>query len=310
MKYSDLILNSIGKTPMIKLDSSKCNIFAKCEFLNPTGSHKDRLYYYGIKKFEKSRRIKKGMTLVDFSSGNAGASLSLMASIFGYKSIIVRPSGFCIGKAIQIVNYGGHIVEVSAHEGVKALRQKALEITEQLGENGFMMHQTDREFNVEAFESLGDEIISYFLNSELIIDAFVCPIGTGGTFSAVSRKIRSVFPDVKVIAVDIKEAPALYNKFYNKNDEINLHNVEGMSVGEVFKNTDITLIDEVQTCPTRDAWENCKFLALKEHCLVGPSSGAGFYVSKQTERRLPEKSNILTIFWDQGWKYFSNYKEV
>ena len=308
MNNKKYILDSIGNTPLIRLDSNLNNtensIYVKCEFTNPTGSHKDRMYKYGIQKFEKEGLIKKGMTLVDFSSGNAGAALALMASLYGYRSIIVRPSEFCMGKAMQILNYGGEIIEVPSEKGIKGMRQKALEIVEEMNGKAFMMYQTDRSFNSEAFESMANEVISFFNDNGKSIDTFVCPIGTGGTFTALARKIKDKFPNSEIIAVEIEAACVLFNKIYNKNKPINFHNIEGMSVGEIFPNTDISLIDRIEICKSEDAWENRKKLGLKGHFFVGPSSGASYFVSKKVAKEHSKRNNILTIFWDQGWKYF------
>lgn len=305
MENKDFIINSIGNTPIVQITIKESNakLFVKCEYANPSGSHKDRMYNYGIRKFESEGFIKKGMTLVDFSSGNAGASLSMLASIYGYKSLIVRPSNFSKGKAHQIINYGGEVVEVPKEFGIGAARDKALELTELLNGNAYMMYQTDRLFNIEAFAYMADEIIAYFKENHLELDAFVCPVGTGGTFTSLGRALKKVFKNIKIIAVDIEEAPKLFNTFYSLRKPILSHNIEGMSVGEVFVNTDLSIIDEVLTVSAEKSWAMAKSLGRDYQFYVGPSSGAGFSSSIAIAKKMRPGTNILTIFWDQGWKY-------
>ena len=303
MNYSKYIINNIGNTPLLTLEDD-FTLFVKSEFLNPSGSHKDRIYYYGINKLEKLGEIKKGMTLVDFSSGNGGASLALMSSIFGYKCIIVRPYGFSKGKKEQILNFGGEIVELEPGEGIDIAREKALDITERLNGKGYMMYQTDRDFNCEAMKILGKELVKDLEKEGFEPDYFICGVGTGGTISSVGQELKSVFNDIKVLGVDIEESPALYNKFYDKSLPFENHNVEGLSVGEVFENTDISVIDDVLLCDFESAWEEASLLGKIHSYWVGPSSGASFSVAKAINSRDPNKV-IVTIFWDNGWKYIS-----
>jgi cysteine synthase len=306
MNNIEFVINSIGNTPIIKISPKEttANFFVKCEYVNPSGSHKDRMYNYGIKKFEGEGIIRKGMTLVDYSSGNAGAALALLASIYGYKSLIVRPSDFSKGKAKQIINYGGEIIEVPKKLGIRAAREKAIEITNRLNGNAYMMYQTDSVFNIEAFTVMADEIVTYFKKNHLELDAFVCPVGTGGTFTSLGRTLKRVFKDIMIFAVDIEEAPQLYNLFYSAKRPIMAHNIEGMSVGEVFSNTDLSIIDEVLIVSAEKSWAMAKILGKEYQFFLGPSSGAGFFSSIEISKKLKPNANILTIFWDQGWKYY------
>lgn len=307
--YREFILKSIGNTPMIQLNSSlvasNTNLYVKCEFVNPSGSHKDRMYLFGIKKLEEQGFIKKGMTLVDFSSGNAGASLAMLAPIFGYNALIVRPRGLSPGKAALIRAYGGQIVETPPEEGIEGARKLALQIVEEMNAQAFLMYQTDRDFNIEAFNALADEIIFFFSKNQLYIDAFVCAVGTGGTLTAVARRIKEAYPRSKIVAVDIDESALLYSQFYKVSKQLRPHSVEGMSVGEIFRNTDISIIDEVELCSGENAWLTMKELH-KGGFIVGPSSGACLYAAISIAEKFSQGSNILTIFWDQGWKYFFN----
>ena len=305
MNNFEYINKAIGNTPIVELstDEFNINLYAKCEFVNPTGSHKDRMYKFGINKYEKEGIIKKGMTLVDFSSGNAGASLSMLSSLYGYKSIIVRPSGLSIGKKQQIINYGGEIIEIPKELGIGEARRKAIELTNELGESAFMMHQTDRPFNVDAFTEMGEEIVRYFKSIRKRIDVFVCPVGTGGTITAVGRVLKKHFVDIKIVGVDIEESPLLYNRFYSKNKRVKSHNIEGMSVGEVFLNTDLSIIDEVLTISANDSWLYAKEIGRKYQLWVGPSSGSGFCASLKYAKKVNKECNMLTVFWDHGWKY-------
>jgi len=153
MNASDYLLASIGETPLIELDTlaqTRTRIWAKCEFLNPTGSHKDRLYKHAIQKLESQRVLKPGMTLIDYSSGNAGASPTLIGSLKGYNTIVVRPAGLSRAKAAQIIADGVKLVLTEQRLGIHGARDEAVRLQQRLGQSSYLMYQTHSRFNPEA----------------------------------------------------------------------------------------------------------------------------------------------------------------
>ena len=310
VRGKEWVLRSIGNTPIVRLSrqlvGEDFNIFAKCEFVNPSGSHKDRIYLHGINELEKEGIIRPGMTLVDFSSGNAGAALALVGSLKGYKVIIVRPEGLSKVKALQIRHYGGEIVKTPGENGVPGARNRAKELTAELGESGFLMYQTDRDFNTRAFYNCGEEIVDFFRKHRLSLDAFVCGIGTGGTFSGIAKVVKESFPNALCVAVEIDRAAVLYAERHGQKLEPSGHGIEGLSTGELYPNTDRSLVDEVEICTEEQAWEAARMISELEGLLVGPSSGVEFLVSKKVAAKLGPGSNVVTVFFDQAWKYFKS----
>ena len=310
MNASDYLLASIGETPLIELDtlaSTRTRIWAKCEFLNPTGSHKDRLYKHAIEKLESQGVLKPGMTLIDYSSGNAGASLTLVGSMKGYNTIVVRPAGLSRAKAAQIVAYGGKLILTEQRLGVQGARDEAVRLQRRLGQKSYLMYQTHSSLNPEAYGTCGEEIVRAFQEMDRLIDAFVCPIGTGGTFSGVATVIKRHFPKALLVAVEIQEA-AVLRQSPSPRSQPRRHHIEGLSTGEIYPVTETELIDRVLGCSELDAIRTQRELLTRKKVLVGPSSGASLHASRLIAAELPENSNVITILWDAGWKYFAEMR--
>lgn len=298
--FEEYAIKKIGNTPILQ-SRIYSNLFFKLEIENPTGSHKDRLYLYLIKKLEAGKKISPGMTLIDYSSGNSGAALAFMGKILGYKVIIVRPSDFSIGKKKQIEAYGGKIIETPVEKGIKAAREKSFDLLEELGSDAYMLYQTDNPLNMEAMKSIGHEIVDWQAANNIKFDFFVSPVGTGGTLSAVSSILKKN-QNIKTVAIDIEEAPQLYNQMNKECRSLNPHIIEGTSVGEVYPNTYLDTIDRVVLCSSKDAIETSKKLAINECVWGGYSSGASYKIATEIANNNQNK-NVLTLIWDYGWKY-------
>ncbi|PNQ53574.1 pyridoxal-5'-phosphate-dependent protein, partial [Vibrio agarivorans] len=185
-------ISSIGNTRLVELSSLNRNgnrVFAKCEFENPTGSHKDRTYLNIIESLEKSGEIKKGMTLVDCSTGNGGAALSWIASTKGYNVIIFMPEGMTQERHEQIKSYGGQIIETPKEKFLNGSVEEAMTYAE-LNENTYYLNQAGSLLNKEAWHSCGEEIVKEMNSLGIEPDYFVCSIGTGGTFSGISGILK------------------------------------------------------------------------------------------------------------------------
>jgi len=306
--YGALVDGTIGQSPLIELDRSLTGgacVYAKCEFLSPTGSHKDRLYKHAIRTLEREGRIRPGMTLIDFSSGNAGAALAMLGTLRGYRVVIVRPSGLSREKAVQILAYGARLVFTPSGLGVPGARKRALALSRRLGAECFLMYQTDSELNRNAYYSCGLEIVRQFQERRRRIDAFVCGIGTGGTLTGASRAIKEYYPRAKIIAVEMKESAVLYQRRRGRPLRLHRHHLEGLSTGELYANLDIRLIDDVVLCSEREAISCQKQITRGAKMLVGPTSGANLFGAKKVAVMLGRRATIVTVFSDSAWKYFS-----
>lgn len=294
-------------TPLVELDwpetMNNVRCFAKCEFGGPTGSHKDRMYAYMVDALERRGDIRPGQRLIDFSSGNGGAALSFVGAARGYPVTIVRPSGLSVVKATQIRSLGADLRLTPAHEGVEGARRVATELAEELGKEAYLVHQTDSSLNIEAFEECGREIVREMLSQGLAIHGFVCGIGTGGTLSGVAKVIKEAFPDVLVIGGEVEGADLNLARLEQRKITMRPHHLEGLSPGMIFANTHLEFVDELETCSESGAWKTT-FKLERHGFLVGPSSGLNISIGRRIAERLPNGSNLVTIFFDAAWKYY------
>lgn len=294
-------------TPLVELDwpetTNNVRFFAKCEFGGPTGSHKDRMYAFMVDALERRGDIRPGQRLIDFSSGNGGAALSFVGSVKGYPVTIVRPSGLSVVKAHQIRSLGANLRITPAAEGVEGARRVASELADELGKEAYLVHQTDSLLNIEAFEECGREIVREMLSQGLAIHGFVCGIGTGGTLSGVAKVIKETFPNVFVIGGEVEGADLNLARLEQRQITMRPHHLEGLSPGMIFANTHLQFVNELETCSEGESW-NATFQLERHGFLVGPSSGLNISIGRRLAERLPNGSNLVTIFFDAAWKYY------
>jgi cysteine synthase A len=292
---SKSILDAIGNTPLLDLNG----IFIKCEYLNPSGSIKARLAKYVVERAEKEGLLKKGMTIVEASSGNTGNALSLVAAAKGYKMKVIMPEGYT-NERIAISKAFGAEVVLKGHFQVN----EALEYAKELGqkEGYWCPEQFDSEWNVkENAKWLGQEIIDQ-LPKTLTINAIVQGVGTGGTLIGVSQALKERHnPNLKVFAMEPSESAII------SCNEISDHLIEGISDGFVpgiYKRHGHN-IDDVIKIKSEDAVDCMKELAKTYGTFIGPSSGANFLAAQHLQKE--GFSNVLTFFCDEGEKYIAQH---
>ena len=295
------------RTPLVEIEylnlGNSTRAFAKCEFRGPTGSHKDRMYAYMINALERRGEIHPRQRLIDFSSGNAGAALSFVGAVKGYPVTIVRPSGLSLVKATQIRSLGAELILTPASEGVEGARHAATELACKLGKKAFLVHQTASSLNIEAFEECGREIVGEMGKLRLGIHCFVCGIGTGGTLSGIAKIIKEAFPDALVVGGEVTGADLNLARLEHREITFSPHHLEGLSPGLIFANTHLDFVDELTAVTEREAWEATLELE-RNGFLVGPSSGHNICIAKRVAGRLPDHSNLVTVFFDAAWKYY------
>ncbi|MBT4374486.1 MAG: cysteine synthase family protein [Nitrospinaceae bacterium] len=289
------ILEAIGNTPLLCLD----DVFIKCEYLNPSGSIKARLAKYIVERAEKEGLLKKGMTIVEASSGNTGNALSLVAAAKGYKMLVIMPEGYT-NERVAISKAFGATVKLVGHFQVN----EACEFARKLGrEKGYWSpSQFENEWNVEENSKwLGQEIMGQ-LPSSLTIDAIIQGVGTGGTLVGVGQALRKYHnPNLLVFAMEPSESAIL------SCNEVSDHLIEGISDGfvpEIYKRHR-EKVDGVVQVNGLDAVNCMKMLAKTYGTFVGPSSGANFLAAQQLKKR--GIKNVLTFFCDEGEKYITQH---
>lgn len=290
------VLDGIGDTPLVKVEG----VWAKCEFLNPSGSVKARIAKYMIEKAEDEGLLNPGDTIVEASSGNTGNALAMIAAAKGYRMLVVMPHGMSSERLVISQAFGAEVLEVGDFHV-----NEALETAREIGKKDgyFCPAQFDSEWNVEENrEWLGPEILSQ-LPEGVVPDALVVGVGTGGTLIGVGQAFRKVNPDVKLFGVEPDESCTLLC------GEIGRHLIEGISDGFVpgIFARHSQEIDGVIPVESAEAVREMRRLAREYGLFVGPSSGAHLAAARRIRDEHPEFEDVVTVFCDEGEKYLSEH---
>ena len=293
---SATILDAIGDTPLLEVDG----IYAKCEFLNPSGSIKARIAKYIIERAEQSGQLKPGDTIVEATSGNTGNAFSMVAAVKGYRMIVVMPEGLSSERVAISRAFGAEVLFCGTFHVNDAL-ERARELGRQPG--FFFPGQFESEWNVEENrEWLGPEILAQ-LPAGVVPDAFVHGVGTGGTLIGVGQAFRKVNPHVRLFAMEPSESRTILC------GEVALHQIEGISDGFVpgifAKHRE--LVRDTTSVASADAVTMMRQLARTRGLFCGPSSGAHLLAAKRVREQYPELKTVVTIFDDEGEKYMQDF---
>ena len=283
MKIAKSIKDLIGKTPILEIEK---NIFAKCEFLNPLGSIKDRVALNILEEALKKQQIKAGDTIIEATSGNTGIALSAIGASLNLKVVIVMPESMSAERISLMRYFGAEVILTEAKKGMTGAIEKTQEILNSIP-NSFLVSQFENPDNPNAhFKTTAVEIWEDFPE----IDIFVSAVGTGGTISGVGRFLKSKNPKIKIIGVEPHQ--------------IKNHKIQGIGAGFTPKTLDLTIIDEFIKITDEVAFQTARELAKTKGLLVGISSGANIAGSRIIAKKYLSKK-ILTILNDTGERYIS-----
>ena len=293
----------IGNTPLLELKhieeafDLKATLLGKMEYLNATGSVKDRIAREMIQDAEERGILKKGSVIIEPTSGNTGIGLAAVGTAKGYEVIIVMPETFSIERRKLIRAYGAKIVLSKGSEGMKGAIAKAEELAKEIP-NSFIPAQFDNPANWKAhYKTTGPEI---WKDSDGKVDLFIAGVGTGGTITGTGRYLKEQNPDLKIIAVEPASSPVL------SGGKAGPHMIQGIGPGFVPKVLDTSIYDEVVTVKNEDAIETGALFGKKEGVLVGISAGAALWAAIQEGKK--EKNagkTIVVILPDSGDRYLS-----
>lgn len=285
----------IGQTPLLPLSIDGVNIWGKAEFMNPSGSVKDRPMSNIINRAIENNLLKVGDTLVEATSGNAGISFAMICAQKGIKCVIVMPSNMSDERKQMLKLYGAELIEVGAgdFDGAISLRNKLSE------ENGwFNGNQFNSEWNVEAHrEGTGVELIYQCDYNCFEPSAFVSGTGTGGTIMGAGQTLKNTFHNIDIVAIEPEESPVM------SGGQPGLHGIQGIGDGSKFM-VDLNFVDKIITIKTNEAKEMARRLTKEYGLFVGISAGANVLGSLKYAE-LTGQDNILTILCDRGERYLS-----
>lgn len=289
----------VGNTPLIKIrykyNGKENYIYTKLESYNLTGSIKDRVAFYMIKNAYKRGTLKKGMPIVEATSGNTGIALAAMGTYFGNPVHIFMPDWVSTERTNLMKMYNAKVTLISKEEGgFKRAISEAKKYAKE--NNGFLSNQFENEDNILAhYETTGKEIVEK-LNGK--IDAFVSGIGTGGTLIGVSKRLKEENKNVKIYALEPDKMPLL-----SQNKIIENHKIEGIGDDFIPKIVDRSLIDKIILINDEDAVNMARKITLNLGIGVGISSGANLIASIIAKEET--KGNVVTVFPDDNKKYIS-----
>ena len=299
MKVASSVINLIGNTPLVRINSFSKNaeILAKAEFLNPSHSIKDRIAFSMIDDAIKKGKIDKNTTIIEPTSGNTGVGLAMICAYYGLKLILTMPSSMSIERQKLLKIYGANLVLTDPSLGMKGAVEESKNIASKTT-NSFIPSQFENPANPKIHElTTAREILK---DTDGKVDIFVAGFGTGGTVSGVGKALKNYNPSIKVVAVEPLSSPLLTK------GQTASHKIQGIGANFVPKNLNKSVIDEFLDVSDEDAFSTTKHLATKEGLLVGISSGANVFAANLLAKRDENKDKtIVTILCDTGERYLS-----
>ncbi len=309
MNYAKNILETIGNTPLVKLNKItnelNCLVLAKVETFNPGNSVKDRMAVKMVEDAEADGRLKPGGTIIEGTSGNTGMGLALAAIVKGYKLICVISDKQSKEK-VDILRAVGAKVVVCPTEVEPADPRSYYSVSKRLAEetpNAWYVNQYDNPSNsVAHYEQTGPEI---WQQTKGGITHFVVGVGTGGTISGVGKYLKEQNPNVKVWGVDTYGS--VFKKYHETGifdeNEIYTYITEGIGEDILPKNVDFSIIDGFTKVTDKDAAVFTRKLALEEGIFVGNSAGAAIKGVLQLQEHFKPEDVVVVLFHDSGSRY-------
>lgn len=302
------ISKAVGNTPIVKLNRVNAGvpgeIYVKCEYLNPGGSHKDRLAANLLRRAEENG-LRPGGTIIEATSGNTGASLALLAAIRGYKCVFVMPDKMSVEKIAHLRAFGAKVVvcptavEPEDPRSYYSVSKKLANETP----NSFYANQYHNPANPEAhYLSSGPEI---WEQTQGDFDVFMAGMGTGGTLSGAGKFLREKKPDLKIVGVD--PVGSLYYDFVKTGRVTKAFSYKVEGIGEDFFPTtmDLKILDDIVRVDDKECFLMTRDLTRLEGLFVGGSGGAAVAGAVKYAKQSKTPVRILVFLADGGHKYVS-----
>jgi cystathionine beta-synthase len=305
MRYQS-ILHCVGNTPLVRLQricrDLPYNLYAKCEFLNPGGSIKDRIAVRMVEEAEKAGRIRPGDTLIEPTSGNTGIGLAMAGAVKGYKVIITMPEKMSKEKQVVLERLGASIVRTpseaawnspDSHIGVARRLEKELPnahiLDQYINPNNFLAH----------YYGTGQEIID---DLEGRVDMVVMGAGTGGTITGVAKRLKEHNSACIIVGAD-----PVGSILANEEDEVRQYKVEGIGYDFIPDTLDRSLIDIWVKTEDKPAFNLALRLIEEEGLLCGGSSGSALYAALEAGKQLSHGANCVVVLPDGVRNYMTKF---
>jgi cysteine synthase len=299
------ILEAVGKTPVVRINrvgkELACELYGKCEFLNPGGSVKDRIAVEMVAQAEKEGRIKPGDTLIEATSGNAGIGFALAGAVKGYKVIITMPEKMSREKEVVLEALGAKIYRTpteakwddpDSHISLAKRLQKEIP-------NAHILNQYTNHGNPDAHYQYTAQEILDDMGTDLAM--VVMGVGTGGTITGVAKRLKKEIPHIQIIGVDP------YGSILGGGTEVHPYLVEGIGYDFFPDVLDNKLVDEYVKVNDKDSFTIARRLIREEGLLVGGSSGTAVWAALQAAKRLEKGQKCLVVLPDGIRNYMSKF---
>lgn len=299
------VLQGIGNTPLLELRNivpdNGARILLKLESQNPTGSLKDRMALAMIEGAERDGRLEAGGSVVEYTGGSTGVSLSLVCAVKGYPLHIVTSDAFSrekldhmeiLGARLEVLRSdGGRMTEKLTRDMVEAARVLAEE------PGSYLTDQLNNTDPLAAYHRMAKEI---WMQTEGRIDGFVQSVGTAGSLRGNSEALRRAKEQIQIVAVEPSESPVL------SGGPTGGHKIDGIGAGFVVPLWRDDIADQIELVSTEEAVAMAVRLAREEGLFSGTSTGANLIAALRLADRLGPEATIVTLMCDTGMKYLSS----
>lgn len=288
MKIYDSITDTIGRTPLVRLQrigkDLPAQIVLKLEFFNPLGSVKDRIGFNMLDTAEREGRLKKGMRILEPTSGNTGIALAFVSAAKGYPITLVMPETMSQERRTLLLLLGAELILTPGPLGMKGAIAKVLELSSK-DKTYFVPSQFDNPANPEIHRRT--TALEIWEDTDGKVDMIVSGVGTGGTLTGVGQVLKGKKPELKMVAVEPVESAVI------SGEKPGPHKIQGIGAGFIPRNLDTKLIDCIEKVSSEDSLAMARRVIKEEGIPVGISSGAAVVAALRQAAKPENKGKLI-----------------